>query len=193
MGGSRKQQHQSGGHRRLGLYASGGLLWGQWKQPCSRACPCLAPEPQSCARPAGASAESWAVSPCDGACFNVLCPSLGPFFSPGGQPAPPGPPASRAKSQSLDPFADLGDLSSSLQGEVQGVSGCAVLGPPPTPSARFSAQMGLPLRPQGPGHSDPRSSRLPCGRGLGTKLPQVLGLHVGAPVSCLPVARASQS
>lgn len=82
----------------------------------------------SCWRPLGASAESWAASPCDGTCFNVLCPSPGSFFSPGGQPAPPGPPASRAKSQSLDPFADLGDLSSSLQGEGQGVSGCAVLG-----------------------------------------------------------------
>lgn len=44
----------------------------------------------------------------------------GPFFSPGGQPAPPGPPASRTKSQTLDPFADLGDLSSSLQGSPSG-------------------------------------------------------------------------
>lgn len=40
----------------------------------------------------------------------------GPFFSPGGQPAPPGPPASQPQSQNQDPFADLGDLSSSLQG-----------------------------------------------------------------------------
>ncbi|MBV95607.1 Cyclin-G-associated kinase, partial [Eschrichtius robustus] len=39
----------------------------------------------------------------------------GPFVSPGGQPAPPGPPASQTKSQSQDPFADLGDLSSGLQ------------------------------------------------------------------------------
>ncbi|KAM5338996.1 cyclin-G-associated kinase isoform 2-T2 [Glossophaga mutica] len=45
---------------------------------------------------------------------------LGPFFCPGGQPAPPGPPASQTKSQSLDPFADLGDLSSSLQGSPGG-------------------------------------------------------------------------
>ncbi|XP_053528240.1 cyclin-G-associated kinase isoform X2 [Artibeus jamaicensis] len=44
----------------------------------------------------------------------------GPFFCPGGQPAPPGPPASQTKSQSLDPFADLGDLSSSLQGSPGG-------------------------------------------------------------------------
>ncbi|KAM5283688.1 cyclin-G-associated kinase isoform 2-T2 [Hipposideros larvatus] len=45
---------------------------------------------------------------------------LGPFFSSGGQPAPPGPSASQTKSQSLDPFADLGDLSSSLQGSPAG-------------------------------------------------------------------------
>lgn len=64
--------------------------------------------------------RDWALSPFGGACFNVLCPPPGPFLPPAGQPAPPGPPASRAKSQSLDPFADLGDLSSSLQGEVQG-------------------------------------------------------------------------
>ncbi|KAM5283690.1 cyclin-G-associated kinase isoform 4-T4 [Hipposideros larvatus] len=44
----------------------------------------------------------------------------GPFFSSGGQPAPPGPSASQTKSQSLDPFADLGDLSSSLQGSPAG-------------------------------------------------------------------------
>lgn len=52
-------------------------------------------------------------------------PSAGPFFSPGGQPVPPGPPASQTKSQSLDPFADLGDLSSSLQGNEQDVWVCA--------------------------------------------------------------------
>ncbi|XP_025742697.1 cyclin-G-associated kinase isoform X3 [Callorhinus ursinus] len=44
----------------------------------------------------------------------------GPFFPPGGQPATPGPPASWTKSQSLDPFADLGDLSSGLQGSPAG-------------------------------------------------------------------------
>lgn len=54
---------------------------------------------------------------------NTLCPSPGPFVTPGGQPAPPGPPASQTKSQSLDPFADLGDLSSSLQGTVQDTPG----------------------------------------------------------------------
>ncbi|KAB0398243.1 hypothetical protein E2I00_008833, partial [Balaenoptera physalus] len=47
----------------------------------------------------------------------------GPFVSPGGQPAPPGPPASQTKSQSQDPFADLGDLSSGLQGNLRAVLG----------------------------------------------------------------------
>ncbi|XP_059534072.1 cyclin-G-associated kinase isoform X3 [Myotis daubentonii] len=58
--------------------------------------------------------DSWAEAPAPAPATD------GPFFSPGGQPAPPGPPASRAKSQSLDPFADLGDLSSSLQGSPGG-------------------------------------------------------------------------
>ncbi|XP_046279718.1 cyclin-G-associated kinase isoform X7 [Marmota monax] len=44
----------------------------------------------------------------------------GPLFSPGGQPTPPGPQPSQTKPQSLDPFADLGDLSSGLQGPPAG-------------------------------------------------------------------------
>lgn len=60
-----------------------------------------------------------AVSYFSGTYPNALCPSSGPFFSPGGQPTPPGPPASGSKPQSLDPFADLGDLGSGLQGKVQ--------------------------------------------------------------------------
>uniref|UniRef100_A0A2K6ENF3 Cyclin G associated kinase n=1 Tax=Propithecus coquereli TaxID=379532 RepID=A0A2K6ENF3_PROCO len=44
----------------------------------------------------------------------------GPLFSSGGQTAPSGPQASWIKSQSLDPFADLGDLSSGLQGSPAG-------------------------------------------------------------------------
>lgn len=40
----------------------------------------------------------------------------GSFFSPGGPPGPSAPLDSHSKSQSLDPFADLGDLSSSLPG-----------------------------------------------------------------------------
>ncbi|CAK6433374.1 unnamed protein product [Pipistrellus nathusii] len=58
--------------------------------------------------------DSWAEAP------GPAPASDGPFLPPAGQPAPPGPPASRAKSQSLDPFADLGDLSSSLQGSPGG-------------------------------------------------------------------------
>ncbi|XP_077876917.1 cyclin-G-associated kinase isoform X8 [Ictidomys tridecemlineatus] len=44
----------------------------------------------------------------------------GPLFSPGGQPTPPGLQPSQTKPQSLDPFADLGDLSSGLQGPPAG-------------------------------------------------------------------------
>ncbi|KAM4812060.1 cyclin-G-associated kinase isoform X2 [Urocitellus parryii] len=44
----------------------------------------------------------------------------GLLFSPGGQPTPPGPQPSQTKPQSLDPFADLGDLSSGLQGPPAG-------------------------------------------------------------------------
>uniref|UniRef100_A0A2K5VFL1 Cyclin-G-associated kinase n=1 Tax=Macaca fascicularis TaxID=9541 RepID=A0A2K5VFL1_MACFA len=44
----------------------------------------------------------------------------GPLFSPGGQLAPCGPQASWTKSQNPDPFADLGDLSSGLQGSPAG-------------------------------------------------------------------------
>ncbi|PNJ23666.1 cyclin-G-associated kinase isoform X2 [Pongo pygmaeus] len=44
----------------------------------------------------------------------------GPLFSPGGQPAPCGSQASWTKSQNPDPFADLGDLSSGLQGSPAG-------------------------------------------------------------------------
>ncbi|XP_012974068.1 cyclin-G-associated kinase isoform X3 [Mesocricetus auratus] len=40
----------------------------------------------------------------------------GTLFSSGSHPAPPGPHSSQTKSQNLDPFADLSDLSSSLQG-----------------------------------------------------------------------------
>uniref|UniRef100_A0A8C3W441 Cyclin-G-associated kinase n=1 Tax=Catagonus wagneri TaxID=51154 RepID=A0A8C3W441_9CETA len=54
--------------------------------------------------------DAWADAPAPASATE------GPFFSPGGQPAPPGPPAGQPQSQSRDPFADLGDLSSSLQG-----------------------------------------------------------------------------
>ena len=60
-----------------------------------------------------------AASGAPGAPSHTLCASPGPFFSAGGQPAAPSAPGSWTKSQSLDPFADLGDLSSGLQGDVQ--------------------------------------------------------------------------
>lgn len=47
----------------------------------------------------------------------VLFP--GTLFSSAGHPAPPGPNPSQTKSQNLDPFADLSDLSSSLQGNEE--------------------------------------------------------------------------
>ncbi|XP_065733373.1 cyclin-G-associated kinase [Phocoena phocoena] len=69
----------------------------------------------------------------------------GPFVSPGGQPAPPGPPASQTKSQSQDPFADLGDLSSSLQGSPAAPTPGG-FGPKavPPPKASGSWQMSRP-------------------------------------------------
>ncbi|XP_057402868.1 cyclin-G-associated kinase isoform X1 [Balaenoptera acutorostrata] len=69
----------------------------------------------------------------------------GPFVSPGGQPAPPGPPASQTKSQSQDPFADLGDLSSGLQGSPAAPAPGG-FGPKtvPPPKASGSWQMSRP-------------------------------------------------
>ncbi|XP_059779786.1 cyclin-G-associated kinase isoform X2 [Balaenoptera ricei] len=69
----------------------------------------------------------------------------GPFVSPGGQPAPPGPPASQTKSQSQDPFADLGDLSSGLQGSPAAPASGG-FGPKtvPPPKASGSWQMSRP-------------------------------------------------
>ncbi|XP_032488329.1 cyclin-G-associated kinase isoform X4 [Phocoena sinus] len=69
----------------------------------------------------------------------------GPFVSPGGQPAPPGPPASQTKSQSQDPFADLGDLSSGLQGSPAAPTPGG-FGPKavPPPKASGSWQMSRP-------------------------------------------------
>ncbi|XP_031295099.2 cyclin-G-associated kinase isoform X2 [Camelus dromedarius] len=70
----------------------------------------------------------------------------GPFFSSGAQPAPPGPPASLTKSQSQDPFADLGDLSSGLQGAGTNAA------PPPKATGSWHASrplaQGTPRPPQ---------------------------------------------
>uniref|UniRef100_A0A8C8YRE7 Cyclin G associated kinase n=1 Tax=Prolemur simus TaxID=1328070 RepID=A0A8C8YRE7_PROSS len=77
-------------------------------------------------------------------------PSPGPLFSSGGQAAPSGPQASRIKSQvqSLDPFADLGDLSSGLQGSSAGFrpgNGGFVPTTAPTPKGSSSWQTSRPL------------------------------------------------
>ncbi|XP_053433823.1 cyclin-G-associated kinase isoform X3 [Nycticebus coucang] len=72
----------------------------------------------------------------------------GPVFSSGGQPAPSGLPASWTKSQSLDPFADLGDLSSSLQGLPTGsrpMNGGFLSTTTPTPKGGSSWQTNRPL------------------------------------------------
>uniref|UniRef100_A0A8C8YLU6 Cyclin G associated kinase n=1 Tax=Prolemur simus TaxID=1328070 RepID=A0A8C8YLU6_PROSS len=74
----------------------------------------------------------------------------GPLFSSGGQAAPSGPQASRIKSQvqSLDPFADLGDLSSGLQGSSAGFrpgNGGFVPTTAPTPKGSSSWQTSRPL------------------------------------------------
>ncbi|KAM7159405.1 cyclin-G-associated kinase isoform 1-T1 [Molossus nigricans] len=57
--------------------------------------------------------DTWAEAP-------APTPAAEGPFSSGSQPAPPSAPGSRVKSQTLDPFADLGDLSSSLQGSPGG-------------------------------------------------------------------------
>ncbi|XP_006893653.1 PREDICTED: cyclin-G-associated kinase isoform X2 [Elephantulus edwardii] len=80
----------------------------------------------------------------------------GPLFSSGAQPAaPPAPSTSKTKSQSLDPFADLGDLGSGLQGTTSGfppsgfipkaappprAGGSAWQSRPPTQGATWSPQ-----------------------------------------------------
>uniref|UniRef100_H0XDK9 Cyclin G associated kinase n=1 Tax=Otolemur garnettii TaxID=30611 RepID=H0XDK9_OTOGA len=72
----------------------------------------------------------------------------GPVFSSGGQPAPSGLPANWTKSQSLDPFADLGDLSSGLQGLPTGsrpVNGGFLPTTTPIPKGGSSWQTNRPL------------------------------------------------
>uniref|UniRef100_A0A8C5V235 Cyclin G associated kinase n=1 Tax=Microcebus murinus TaxID=30608 RepID=A0A8C5V235_MICMU len=76
----------------------------------------------------------------------------GPPFSSGGQAAPSGPQASWIKSQSLDPFADLGDLSSGLQGSPAGFrpgNGGFVPTTASTPKGSSSWQTSRPLTTQG--------------------------------------------
>ncbi|XP_066892971.1 cyclin-G-associated kinase isoform X2 [Kogia breviceps] len=83
--------------------------------------------------------DAWAEAPAPASAAE------GPFVSPGGQPAPPGPPASQTKSQSQDPFADLGDLSSGLQGSPAAPAPGG-FGPKtvPPPKASGSWQMSRP-------------------------------------------------
>ncbi|XP_037685106.1 cyclin-G-associated kinase isoform X2 [Choloepus didactylus] len=62
--------------------------------------------------------DTWAEPP---APMPAPRPAEGPLRPSGGQPAaPPGPSCSQAKAQSLDPFADLGDLGSGLPGSAGG-------------------------------------------------------------------------
>ncbi|XP_051696300.1 cyclin-G-associated kinase isoform X1 [Oryctolagus cuniculus] len=70
----------------------------------------------------------------------------GPLFSAGGQP---GPQATRTKPQNLDPFADLGDLSSGLQGAPAGLPPGGFI-PRAAPSPRGAWQTS---RPPAPGPS----------------------------------------
>ncbi|XP_016051333.1 PREDICTED: cyclin-G-associated kinase isoform X3 [Miniopterus natalensis] len=87
----------------------------------------------------------------------------GPFFSPGGPPAPPGPPASRTKSQNLDPFADLGDLGSSLQGSPGGFSpGGFVPKTAPPPKGGSSWQTSRPPGQGAPWASQTKPSPKTC-------------------------------
>ncbi|ELW69765.1 Cyclin-G-associated kinase [Tupaia chinensis] len=83
----------------------------------------------------------------------------GPLFSPGGQLAPPGPQASRTKSQSLDPFADLGDLSSSLQGSSAGFPSGGFI--PKTVLPPKSGSSWQTSRPQTQGTSWPSQAKPP--------------------------------
>ncbi|EDL20099.1 cyclin G associated kinase, isoform CRA_a [Mus musculus] len=64
----------------------------------------------------------------------------GTLFSSAGHPAPPGPNPSQTKSQNLDPFADLSDLSSSLQGGFVGA-------PAPTQKSNSPWQANRPTAP----------------------------------------------
>ncbi|XP_058402474.1 cyclin-G-associated kinase isoform X3 [Diceros bicornis minor] len=92
--------------------------------------------------------DAWAEAP-------APAPATEGPFPPGGQPAPSGPPASRTKSQSLDPFADLGDLSSGLQGSPAGFAPGGFgpkAAPPPKGGAAWQASrppaQGAPWPPQ---------------------------------------------
>lgn len=72
----------------------------------------------------------------------------GTLFSSAGHPAPPGPNPSQTKSQNLDPFADLSDLSSSLQGLPAGLPAGGFVGAPaPTQKSNSPWQANRPTAP----------------------------------------------
>ncbi|XP_021507491.2 cyclin-G-associated kinase isoform X1 [Meriones unguiculatus] len=72
----------------------------------------------------------------------------GPLFSSASHPAPPGPHPSQTKSQRLDPFADLSDLSSSLQGLPPGLPAGGFVGTSaPAPKSSSSWQTSRPAAP----------------------------------------------
>ncbi|XP_069877736.1 cyclin-G-associated kinase isoform X2 [Dipodomys merriami] len=83
---------------------------------------------------------------------------LGALFSPGGQPAPPGPQPSQTKPQSLDPFADLGDLGSGVQGSPGFAPGGFNLKSAPSPKGCSTWQTS---RPTAQGPSWPSQAKLP--------------------------------
>ncbi|XP_034861406.1 cyclin-G-associated kinase isoform X1 [Mirounga leonina] len=98
--------------------------------------------------------EAWAEVPAP------VPAAEGPFFSPGGQPAAPGPPASWTKSQSLDPFADLGDLSSGLQGSPAGFAPGG-FGPKTAPPPTGGSSWQQTNRPPAQGTPRPPQSKPP--------------------------------
>ncbi|XP_005408741.1 PREDICTED: cyclin-G-associated kinase isoform X3 [Chinchilla lanigera] len=89
--------------------------------------------------------------------------SEGPLFPPGAQPASAGPNPSQTKSQSLDPFADLGDLrdlSSSLPGPAAGPppgSFAPKTAPPPKGGSSWQTS-----RPPAQGTSWPPQPKVPA-------------------------------
>lgn len=81
----------------------------------------------------------------------------GTLFSSAGHPAPPGPNPSQTKSQNPDPFADLSDLSSSLQGLPAGLPAGSFVGT--SASTHKSNSSWQTTRPTAPGTSWPPQAK----------------------------------
>ncbi|NP_112292.1 cyclin-G-associated kinase [Rattus norvegicus] len=81
----------------------------------------------------------------------------GTLFSSAGHPAPPGPNPSQTKSQNPDPFADLSDLSSSLQGLPAGLPAGSFVGTSATTHKSNSSWQTT--RPTAPGTSWPPQAK----------------------------------